>query len=130
MREEQTFEPPREFNKNNVCFWESTSKTLKVAKEKGEKQAGVFLTKAKKFLDMGCIERINGTNWICKPIKNYNNTIYRIKITENGLECDCQGFNKKLKDYNNGISNTKPICSHIIGVKQFCFIESKGTEQI
>ena len=124
-----TYERPKEFNPNNVCFWEKTSKELKVARKNGDKQAGVFLTKAKMFLENECIQRVNETNWICKPIKKYNHSTYKIRITEQGFECNCHGFNSKLKDYTNGDSNIKPTCSHIIAVKQFCFIESKGEFQ-
>lgn len=127
---EVSFEPPKDFNPNNVCFWESTSKELKVARKNGDKPAGVFLTRAKMFLENNCIERINETSWICKPIPDYNNTTYKIRITEKGFECNCHGFNNKLRDYTNGDSNVKPTCSHIIAVKQFAFIESKGAEQL
>lgn len=125
---EITFEPPKEFNPNNVCFWESTSKELKVARKNGDKQAGTFLTKAKAFLSHDCIERINETNWICKPIRvrEYNKTTHKIRYTSESWDCSCQGFNQKKKDFDNGVSNIKPICSHIVAVKQFAFIESKG----
>jgi hypothetical protein len=127
---EVSFEPPREFNPNNVCFWESTSKELKVARKNGDKPAGVFLTKAKMFLENNCIEQINETSWICKPIPDYNNTTYKIRHPEKGFECNCHGFNNKLRDYTNGDSNVKPVCSHIIAVKQFAFIDSKGAIQL
>lgn len=127
MESEQIqFEKPRTFNSKNVCYWETTSKELKIAKKQGDKQAGVFLTKAKMFLDRNCIKQIDLTTWICEPIKNYNNSTYKIRMTQKGFECNCHGFNSKLKDYENGNSDIQPICSHIIAVKQFCFIESKG----
>lgn len=39
-----------------------------------------------------------------EPIKDYNKTTYRIRHTEKGFECNCHGFNNKLRDYTKGNS--------------------------
>ena len=122
----QSYEQPREYTPNNVVYWEPTSKALKVAKEAGDKHAKPLLTKAKKFLQKACIEEVSLTTWVCKPLKNYNKTTYFIRSTKLGFNCTCQGFIKKYQEYEKGNSDLKPICSHIVAVKQYCFIKSKN----
>ena len=94
-----------------------------VAKKAGDRHAQPLLTKAKAFVNEGCIEALNNSTWICKPLKKYNKTTYFIRSTSAGFTCTCQGFNKKYQDYEAGRSELKPICSHILAVKQFCFLE-------
>ncbi len=129
MQEGITYEDPEHYTPENIIYWEPTSKELR--------QAGRFgialLNKARKFLQNHCIEQLNFSTWICKPIKDYNKTPHYIRSIPNpfpegqeGLGCDCQGFKKKKKLLDEGISNEIPICSHIIAVKQYCFIESKN----
>lgn len=128
MVEEINFEAPKEFNSKTVVFWEPTSKELKVAGEKGLFKANPLLTKAKKFLDESCIRKINNTTFLCTPLKDYNKTSYTISSTSEGFFCNCQGFNKKLQEHTEGKSEIKPICSHVLAVKQYCFIESRGKQ--
>lgn len=124
--EEVTYSEPINYSPNNVVYWEPKSKELKVLKDQGNKTAGALLTKAKKFIENGCIAQTMPNIWVCKPLKNYNKTTYLITHAQDGFNCDCQGFNKKLKEYKEGVSENKPICSHIVGVYQYCFLEAKN----
>tara|TARA_Y100000310_G_scaffold15342_1_gene15406 strand:+ start:5725 stop:6126 length:402 start_codon:yes stop_codon:yes gene_type:complete len=118
------FEPPRKVTPNTVMYWEETSKALKGMQDEGDKKARPLLVKAKKFLISNCIQQQSLTSWICKSIKDYNKTDHQVRSIEKGFECDCQGYNQKLKDLEEGRSDVKPICSHILAVKQFIFIEN------
>jgi hypothetical protein len=104
----ETYEPPREITFRNVMFWEPESKELLRLKNSGVKEVSTILTKAEDFLRNDCIVEIGFGEFICKPIKGYNKTTYKIK---NG-ECNCQGFARGLG-----------FCSHTIAVKQFKFIK-------
>lgn len=70
--------------------------------------------KAKKFLELGCIEydkELKG--FICKPIKGYNKTEYHLKSNKNvvgGYECNCQHFVMQTK------KGFDPRCSHILAL--------------
>ncbi len=119
---DQTYEKPKEYTPTNVIYWEATSKELRMEGRFGK----ALLNKARKFLQNNCINKLNDTRWICMPIKNYNSTEHFIDLKEKGFVCDCQGFNKKEKDYDEGNSSIKPICSHIVAVKQYCFIKEKS----
>ncbi len=116
-----TYEPPRKYTPKNIIYWESTSNELRISKNPYFARA--LLNKARKFLKNNRIEQIDHTVWLCHPIYGYNKTTHMIKSTIKDFECDCQGFKKKLRDYEKGVSSIKPICSHIIAIKQFCFIE-------
>ena len=118
----QTFEDPQHYTPKNIIYWESTSNELRLAGRFGV----ALLNKARKFLLNNCIDQISDTTWICKPIKDYNKTDHYIISTDRGLTCDCQGYNKKRKDFDEGKSSEIPICSHIVSVKQFCFIKEKN----
>jgi len=109
-------EKPVSFNPNNVMFWEPESQELISLKKDGSKQAGTLLNKAHRFLEEGCIQRIGNNQWVCHPIKGYNKTIYRIELNTS-FNCNCQGYQSKLR------KGEKPICSHIIAVKQFEFMQ-------
>lgn len=117
----ETFEPPREYNASNVQFWEPISKGLKE-----NKQGKVLIGKAKKFLDQGCVEQKSPTSWICSPLKGYNKTNYYINSIQDGFECNCQGFKQKLKEYEEGHTDQKPICSHVLAVIQYNFMEANN----
>jgi hypothetical protein len=121
-----TYEEPRSYTPTNVIYWEATSKELRMAGKYGI----AMLNKARKFLQNNSIRQIDHVSWICKPIKDYNQTEHIIIDTEKGMTCDCQGFKKKKKDYDDGSSSIIPICSHILAVKQFCFIEEKTNETL
>ena len=126
MYTKQIYEQPSEYTYNNVMYWEPFSKALVIAKKAGDKHANPLLTKAKKFLNENCIDQLSASTWVCKPIKNYNKTSYFIRSTDEGFSCCCRGFNKKYQEYEAGKLDLKPICSHIIAVKQYCFIKSKN----
>ena len=81
IESQQTYEEPKEITINNVMYWEETSQTLR-SQSKGKS----LLTKAKKFLENNCIQRVahSLTCWECLPIKDYNKTIYRINLTDSG----------------------------------------------
>lgn len=107
---------PEVYTSKNVMFWEPHSKELLELKKEGKEQTGTLLSKARKFIENGCIRR-EGAHFICKPLQNYNSTQYLIKNTEKGLVCDCQGCQTKLKHLE------KPFCCHILAVYQYCFLE-------
>lgn len=121
LNQQTTYELPREYTPENVIYWESTSKELRMQGRVGM----ALLNKARKFLQTSCIDQINNTTWICKSIKGYNKTEYLISSTTEDLACECQGYRKKKKDFDEGESNIKPICSHILAVKQYCFLQEK-----
>lgn len=117
----ETFEPPREYNSSNIHFWEPISKGLK-----DKKEGKVLISKAKKFIDQGCVKQISIASWICSALKGYNKSSYYINSIQDGFECDCQGFKQKLKEYEEGHSDQKPICSHVLAVIQFNFMEANN----
>lgn len=121
MDPEQTYEEPREYTPTNVIYWEATSQKLRQAGRYGIS----LLNKARKFLQNSSVNQITSTTWVCRPIKDYNKTEHYIILTRKGLTCDCQGFKKKKSDYDHGHSSIKPICSHVLAVKQYCFIEGR-----
>lgn len=94
----EKIEPPDKLNPDIVCHWYS---------DKGE-LIGNQKTKAIKFLNKGCIEKVDN-KYLCKPIKGYNATNYWIENDK----CTCQ-YNKR---YNK-------TCSHILAVKLFIFMEN------
>ena len=122
LQETVTYEPPLKYTPENIIYWEPESKELKRAGRFGM----ALLNKARKFLQNKSIEQIDFSNWLCRPIKDYNKTEHHIISTEKGFTCDCQGFTKKKKDYEEGQSSIIPICSHTLAVKQFCFIQEKN----
>lgn len=130
MIQQVSYEPPRIMNTTIVQHHEPTSKNLlEMARDKIA-NTKTLLTKARKFLENNCIKRTpySITTWECYPIKYYNKTIYTIRLTESGWLCTCQGFKKRLKDYSEGHSDIKPICSHILAVKQLNFIKEFNKE--
>ena len=123
--EEVSYENPRKYTPSNIVFWEPTSKALKLAHEEKQINANPLIIKARRFLSEGCIKQVDDTTFKCGPVKDYNKTTYVIRFTdEENIECNCQGFNKKLHEYREGKSDIKPICSHVLAVKQFCYIEA------
>lgn len=119
---QQTYSPPRKYTPTNVIYWENTSNELR----RSGKYGISMLNKARKFLQDNSINQIDNTTWVCRPIKDYNKTEHIIIDTKKGMTCDCQGFKKARKDYDEGNSSIIPICSHILTVKQYCFIEEKN----
>ena len=119
-KEIETEEKPKEYTKKNVIYWEETSQRLRQ-----DKKTKITVTKANKFLQAGCIKRLNETAWVCEALINYNKTTHFIRSIKDKLVCSCQGFNQRQTDHDNGNSNIKPFCSHTVAVKQFCFLEAK-----
>lgn len=111
MNDGITFEEPQVMTYQNVMFWESESKELLRLKKNGDVKSATLLSKAKKFLENNCIEKISASKWEIKPIKNYNKTTYFVEDTNKGYTCTCQGFSR-----NSG------FCSHILAVKQWIFM--------
>ena len=86
--------PPVE--SDDLCRWDSISEILK-----GSQKA-----KALKFNRDGLYEWDKEHQvWLCKPIKGYNSTTYKIAKINGEFQCNCQ-WNVK-----EGL-----ICSHIIGL--------------
>ena len=72
--------------------------------------------KIKKLIENKCIRYVGNNTYICLPIKGYNKTTYIIRrsdIYECGFECNCQGFQTKVK------KGEYPICSHIGAVYEY-----------
>ena len=110
-----SYEPPSEYTPTNIIYWEPVSKELRMQGRFGI----ALLNKARKFLKNNCVEQISPTSWICKPVKGYNKREYKISSAGEDFYCECQGFRKKRKEYDEGNSNILPICSHILTIKQF-----------
>ena len=52
--------------------------------------------KIAKFINAGCIEKVNNDHYICKPLKGYNTRTYDMRRTPNGdFKCNCQGYKKR-----------------------------------
>jgi len=121
-------------NPKTVCYWEPSSKALmrlkrvrefKMANEltqddlKKQKEAVSLLTKAKDFLEMGCVEQIKAREYRVKPIKGYNKTTHIVYINPSGQKvCDCQGWNTKVRNGDKG------SCSHCLAVSQFIYLNN------
>lgn len=115
----ESYGEPINYGTSNIKFWEETTKELIKNKEHS------LVNKAKTFLDNSCIMQIDNSNWKCNPLEGYNTKTYEIRSTKEGLSCNCQGFKKKLLEFNLGKQDIKPLCSHIVAVKQFCFLEQR-----
>ena len=109
-----TYESPRELNAKNIIYWSEHYKRLE-----GVEHGKGIQTKARNFIKNKCIEYdpdgkkyselgdYDGHKFICKPIKNYNKTTYRLWQGEDkSFECSCQFWNKAGKTI--GLD-----CSHI-----------------
>jgi len=100
--------PPEKLDAKSVIYWSSHYK--KLVFEEGDIAIGF---KARKFIENNCIEYLKDefnsskSCYICKPLKNYNKTTYKIfwNKEKKDFECNCQ--------YNQ---TTKRICSHILAL--------------
>ena len=104
-------EPPRELTYKNVIYWSEHFKRLE-----GTEHGKGIQTKAKLFLKKGLIQYdpdgkkyselgdYENHKFICKPIRGYNSTIYRMWWDKSSQRfiCSCQ-FNQ----------TTKIDCSHV-----------------
>ncbi len=116
-----SYEEPQKYTIDNIAFHEPTSRLIK-----NEKRGKTMLFKAKIFLEKSCVIQISSTEWNCLPIQDYNKRTYLVRLTSEGFVCGCQGFNEKVDKYESGKSEVVPICSHVLAVKQFCFIQEKN----
>lgn len=116
-----SYEEPRAYTIENIAFHEPVSRRIRE-----QKKGKAILLKAKNFLENNCVTQKSETEWEIKPIKDYNKRTHRIRLTPDGFVCDCQGFRNKFDIFEEGKSDIIPICSHVLAVKQFCFIEEKN----
>ena len=100
QEEHITYEAPKQLTPKTVCYWY----------EKIGKLSGSQKSKAKKFLENNCIEKISIAEFIVHPIKGYNTTEHKVNIMNES--CSCQWYVK------NGLE-----CSHIKAVKLFQFMD-------
>lgn len=105
---------PKEINSKNVIYWSEHYKRLE-----GVEHGKAIQTKARKWVKEELIQydpdgkkynylgEYDGHTFICKPLKNYNKTTYRIwQLPDKSFECSCQFFQKVSK--KKGID-----CSHV-----------------
>ena len=92
--------------KEDVQFYSAHARALKETQQH----------KIDKFIEHGCIEYDKATKTFkCKPIPGYNSTTYdltRDKLN-GGFACNCQGFQKRKKDHEEGRNPDPPSCSHV-----------------
>ena len=79
-----------------------------------KKLTNSMVNKAFKFIQHHCIEYHGNNTWNVKPIPTYNSSTYIVTNKKSNFECNCQGFQTKLKK-----SDQEPYCSHIIAIKIF-----------
>lgn len=95
QNKENNFMREHELTKDDLCYWDNISKTLK----------GSQKSKAKAFNREKCIKYIGNGAFLCSPIKDYNSTFYTMKKEHGEFKCNCQ-WNVK----NN------LMCSHIMAL--------------
>lgn len=80
---------------------------LEIMKYSPEEELTIYRqeTKARKLIKENCIIKASKTQWIIKPIKEYNKTTYKVEYL-NGFTCNCQYF-----------ATTGKECSHIKAVR-------------
>lgn len=103
-----SYEEPESITKFNVVHWCEHYKKLE-----GVKGANVIRAKAKRFVELECIEYSKEKkSYLCKPIKDYNKTFHYMHNTKDelGFDCSCQFYQKVIK---NGEGY---ICSHILAL--------------
>lgn len=105
----ETYEKPKKLTPKNVCYWY----------EKIGKLAGSQKSKAKKFLELGCVLETKAPNlFIVKHIEGYNKTNHKVEfIHKVNIKCSCQFFQKVGKE-----------CSHIMAVKLYKFMKGWNTQ--
>jgi len=118
MNEIETYHKPKKYTPDILVYWEPFTKELVSL---AGKEARPLIAKARRFLEEDCIKRLNPAYWECGPIKGYNKTTYIISHNNAGFMCNCQGFNKRREE-----GTTLLLCSHILAVKQFEFMEANN----
>jgi hypothetical protein len=64
--------------------------------------------KIRKFVEHGCILRVDKDTYSCLPLLGYNSTTYTMRRTQDGSwRCNCQGFHAAEKRHGQG------DCSHL-----------------
>jgi len=88
------------------------SATLKYEIPITKKYTESIIRKAKRFLSLNCVQKIDKNRFIVKPIKSYNKRLYLVTLDEKSKKwsCTCQ-YGKE--------------CSHILAVKLFNLKEEK-----
>jgi len=99
---------------NDVCFWDHWTKELK----------GSIISKAKKFYKLKLVSYVGDNTWIVEPIKDYNTRTYEVTNKKDdedirSFECNCQGFQSKLRKFKLRQSDEEAYCSHTVAVKMF-----------
>lgn len=126
-------EPPSEYTKNNVAYWEPESKSLHELKQRLKEKypktpiddwddddqssyqwAQDMLQKVEDILYHDCIKK-EGNNWKFSPLPG-NSKSYILTMSEEGILCDCQGFKQRKK------------CTHQLALKQILFMEAKNEQ--
>lgn len=86
-----------------------------------QKLEGAMIDKAIKFFNAECIKPVyDGLNELigyeCRPLNGYNTRTYSLRAHPVfGWACNCQGFNKKEAQFNEGKIDYV-ICSHVIAL--------------
>jgi len=96
----ETEEKPRKISPNNVCYWAEQEGIL----------VGSQKSKAKKFLEKGCVQYQGEGQWKVLPIIGYNKTTHEVDMLNR--TCKCQFFRKTGSD-----------CSHIKAVELKIFMD-------
>ena len=93
--------PERIEDPKKVCYWYEQKRELLGSKK----------TKAKKFLELGCVLEIQEKGkFVVKHIEGYNKTNHQVDLNNN--TCSCQSNQK----FGN-------ICSHIMACRMYKFKE-------
>ena len=104
-REKITIEKPKHMRPEIVCFWW----------EEWGRLEGSQRSKAVKFVQNNCVRKLSEDIFVVEPIKGYNKTPHKVYLK--APSCSCQ-YNKKYGK----------ICSHIIAVKMYNFVEKWNHE--
>ena len=110
-----SYEEPTELTPNNVVYYSSTYKGLKILDETGTWKTYAIRMKARRFLRENCIVYSKEKKcYQCLPIKGYNKTTYDLKANKDKtFECSCQFHQQVVKKKNiPGL-----CCSHALALK-------------
>jgi hypothetical protein len=106
----EKYELPEKLSPKNVCFYSHHAKEVE----------GNIRSKAKKFLELGCIQYDYDMKcFYCNPIKNYNKSRYKIESKGDRFVCDCQ--------YNVRVGEN---CSHILAVYLWLKIHNWNKKEV
>jgi len=107
-------EKPEKLTPETVIHWSEHYKRLE-----GLDGGNAIQAKAKKFLKNECIEYDKEKKqYICKPIKGYNKTTYKLPFKGGKFHCSCQYFQTKL------LKGEEPYCSHQTALYMFLKMEN------